>query len=171
MVEYSWQLLRCPKCNMAYRWHINKLFNKIRITSGLGASKIECSRCGEVFDSGLLEWQEMSVTKRIWYLILSVFYGVMLGFFFSLGIFAVIGFVGHITDPHYPSMKLTIPVILIFAFLVLYGQLLRIELSNRRIESSFQQPMKVSFWAWQTNLQFYGWIFMCVSLLLLIIFT
>jgi len=113
----------------------------------------------------------MKPAKKLGYLLLSFVYGVMLGFFFSLAVFAVTGFLAHITDPHYPSTKNTIIVTLVFAFFVFCGQLLRIVLSNRRFESSFQQPMKVSFWTFQINLQFYGWVFLIIALLIIIIIS
>lgn len=171
MVVYSWRKFSCPKCNQPYIWQFEKFFYFIPGKSGLGPSEVQCAVCGEVFSTELREWQNMKPSQKFKYIILSIFYSLFFGFTFSLASLSIFAYANQINDPLFPSIKLQLICIVLFSLPIIVIDIIRIELSKHRSETSFQEPMKVSFWTWQTNPQIYGIIINLLNFLIFFIFV
>jgi hypothetical protein len=153
-MEFSWQLLTCPKCNKLYNWHIASIMSVIKARSGLGPSRIRCASCGTEFDSGLLEWTQMPVSRKIRYMLLTVIYSLFLGWAFTMPTMEIVGLTYYPADRNFPSAKFLLISVSVYAVLVICVQVLRVALSYSRADDELgQQPMEVSFWTWQTNPQ------------------
>lgn len=170
-MEYSWRLLSCPKCYQPYIWYFEKFLFFIPGKSGLGPSEVQCSKCGEVFNTELREWKNMNASQKCLYIFLSIFYSLILGFTFSLAALSIIDYVNQISDPLFPSNKLLLLCTVLFSLLIIGIDIIRIELSNHRFETPLQEPMKVSFWTWQTNPQIYGIIITIINFLIFFLYV
>ena len=51
------------------------------------------------------------------------------------------------------------------ALIIFFIQLIRIELSIGRMENNKESSKTVSFWDWETNLQFYGMVWIILIML------
>ncbi len=156
MLAYSWRFHKCPECNTTYNWKFEKLYMLFRVGSGLGPPIIQCAKCGHQFDSGLKEWKFMNAAQKLRYGIWSLIYSAVIGFSLAEAGLLLYGQVAHIRDRFYPEWNLTIFASLVVAMVVVFLQLIRIELSHSRTESPDPAPMEASFWNWQINLQFLG---------------
>ncbi len=156
-MEYSWRFLHCPKCNRTYNWHIDKILFRFKATTGLGPQNIKCSSCNTVFISGLLEWKQMIAIDKFRYIGLSVLYSLFLGFSLFMIMGAIISVFQNYTNLLAPSISnFNLKLFLVCITPIIILQFLRVLMSNTRFESVQQAPMIISFWNWQTNLQFYG---------------
>ena len=163
-MEFSWRLLNCPGCNKVYNWHIDKLLDKFIATSGLGPQSLKCSSCGVVFSSGLLEWQQMTARGKFRYIYLSIMYSVFLGIGFFMAAGAIFGVIEKNTN--LANLSISDFDLILFIFCsspIIVIQILRVMISNSRLEFSQLEPMTVSFWNWQTNLQFYGMVLLLLN--------
>jgi hypothetical protein len=151
---YSWRILSCPHCKKKYAWAMETLMVFIKIRSGLGPSQVRCAACGGVFSTGLREWPEMNALQKVRYVILSFLYGLFTAILFTPFATLLLRMTGSNATEKFDSPYL-INCYIIFTALVLLLQLVRIILSNRRVEEVQPERMIVSFWTWHTNLQFY----------------
>jgi len=170
-MEFTWRFLRCPNCGKVYNWHVDKLFYIVKMRTRLGPPSLRCASCGTVFVSGLQEWARMSPSQRTRFAILSLLDSLFVGFSLTLPTFAVIGYATNTSDPQFPSFGLVSTSVAAYALLVLALQVVRVILSNRRAESVVQEPVLVSFFSWQTNLQFYAVVVCSVGILLFFYIT
>lgn len=154
---YTYVVAPCPKCKKTLFFKIIKIMWLIRVTSGLGPNFIICSSCNTKIMTNTKEWRQMSLTEKAWYIILSIFYGVIIGFMslISIGVMAE-KILGHALSTGTLELFVVAPITLI-VFLI---QMIRIKASLERTESNKGSEKIVNFWDWETNLQFYGmlWI-------------
>ena len=150
-MEFSWRILTCPNCKRAYNWHIDSLLHFIKTRSGLGPQRFRCSACGAVFDSNLQEWRQMGMTQKLRYGFLSILYAGFISVSLQLPINVIIYKTHLLASASFNN--LVVISVTFFAILVILLQILRIILSNSRSELVIPEPMNVSFWNWQTNLQ------------------
>jgi hypothetical protein len=122
--------------------------------SGLGPNKIRYASCQTVFESGLLEWTQMSFSQKIRYAFLSIIYALFLGWMFTMPTMEIIGLIYFPTDRNFPSSDFMRTSVSIYAFFVICLQIIRVALSYIRVDEGVgEQPMEISFWTWQTNPQ------------------
>jgi SNF family Na+-dependent transporter len=133
----------------------------IRVNSGLGPNFLVCSGCQTKMKTNNKEWQQMSWKEKLWYLVLSIFYGVILGFMTSIIIMVANEKIFRLPLSSGDAWLLIVAPI---ALIIFFIQLIRIELSIGRMENNKESSKTVSFWDWETNLQFYGmvWIILIV---------
>ena len=78
---------QCPQCKEGYD------SQALGVSSGLGQPLYRCPHCGSVFSSGRLEWADMTVGKKAWYLIVSLLYvlatGGLGGLCFAQGVYQI----------------------------------------------------------------------------------
>jgi branched-subunit amino acid ABC-type transport system permease component len=158
---YTYVTAACPKCGKALFFKITKLMGFIRVTSGLGPNFVICSSCHTKVMTSNKEWQQMSFAGQLWYLVLSIFYGVMIGFMSSTTIgVASERIFARTLSTETAALFVVAPITLII-FLI---QMIRIQTSLERTESNQGSEKVINFWDWETNLQFYGmsWIILAV---------
>lgn len=159
----SWRFLYCPKCKKAYKWEYYKIAEIVRISSGLGPNFVQCASCNTTFISGFLEWRQFTITQKIRYGIMSIADTLFISC--SL-LIATMTFLEK-----YPQAKTWLsqffnPAIFFFTIYsipIVIIQTARVALSYDRSETENPEPVEVSFWNWETNLQSYGMIifFIC----------
>ena len=164
-MEFSWRFSRCPGCKRILNWHIEKILFILNVESGLGPRNVRCASCNTLFDSGLQEWQQMTKIQKLRYGFVSMIYALLFGVSLTFPTIAIIQLLTHNKDRMFPSDDLIAISIIVWAIIILALQIFRILLSNIRSEQAIPEPMNVSFWNWQTNLQFFalitvliGWI-------------
>jgi hypothetical protein len=140
-------VFKCPDCQHVLYLKITSIYKYIRVTSGLGPNFVVCSTCNTKLATHHQEWVQMSIFQKAWYLILSVLYGLILGFVVFMP-----AYVFRIFDLNLAGLL----YIGITTFLIFLLQLYRIILSNRRMADNQDSVEIVNFWNWETNLQFYG---------------
>lgn len=140
--------------NAFYR--IIKILFFMKGNTGLGPNAIRCAGCGEVINTGNVEWADMKTGPKIYLWILTVLYSLLLGFMMAIPILSFVGKVMEVTDRNYPSTLLWISVAIFFALPLVFLQYVRIELSLRRTEMNSNEPFIASFFNWQTNFQSLG---------------
>ena len=160
-MNYSYISAKCLNCKRALFIKITKIMWFIRVNSGLGPNFLVCSGCQTKMKTNNKEWQQMSWKVKLWYLVLSIFYGVILGFMTSIIIMVANEKIFRLPLSSGDAWLLIVAPIAIIIFLI---QLIRIELSIGRMENNKESSKTVSFWDWETNLQFYGmvWIILIV---------
>jgi len=160
-MNYSYISAKCLNCKRALFIKITKIMWFIRVNSGLGPNFLVCSGCQTKMKTNNKEWQQMSWKEKLWYLVLSIFYGVILGFMTSIIIMVANEKIFRLPLSSGDAWLLIVAPIAIIIFLI---QLIRIELSIGRMENNKESSKTVSFWDWETNLQFYGmvWIILIV---------
>jgi uncharacterized protein YacL len=156
-MHYRYITAQCSKCKRVLYMKITEIMGAIRVNSGLGPNTVICSSCNNTMTTENREWQQMSTPSRIWYCILSIVYGLIIGFMTTIPI--------KIADE--ALFKRNLPAELVIGFIVvivLLIQLFRIQLSNRRMKENQESSKVISFWTWETNLQFFGmmWIILCL---------
>jgi hypothetical protein len=128
---YTYITAKCSNCKKTLFIKITKIMWLIRINSGLGPNFIICSSCGTRMRTNNKEWQQMSWMEKLWYLILSIFYGVMLGLMSAVVIMVASEKIfNHSISTGSDWLFIMVPVALII-FLI---QMIRIELSIQRME-------------------------------------
>ncbi len=155
-MEFSWRFLRCPGCNRIYNWHIEKILYFFKAGSGLGPPNVRCASCGTVFASGLQEWQQMTMSQKFRYGFMSLLYSLFIGLCLTFPAITIVGKITQYGDPSFPSGDLIAFSLVVFSLPTVFIQILRVLLSMSRSESITPEPMDVSFWNWQINLQFFG---------------
>jgi len=161
-MHYTYIVGKCSNCRKTLFIKITKLMWFIRINSGLGPNFIICSSCGTKIPTNNKEWQQMSWAEKLWYIILSIFYGVLLGFMTSVFIMAVNEKIITRTPSTGDGWLL---IIVPIALIIFFVQMIRIELSIGRMEEKKESSKTVNFWDWETNLQFYGMVWVFLTLL------
>jgi hypothetical protein len=152
VVFYQQFALKCPGCNKEIGGGISKVYG-IRIKTGLGPEQVRCGKCGQVIETGLLEWQHMSTGQKVCYGILSVINSAVGSFMPGLSIFFFADrFVGLPSQGDVTN-RVMLTSFLVFFMILLSLQVLRVEFSNRRVDETTQEIMKASFWSWQLNFQ------------------
>jgi hypothetical protein len=156
MLQYNYSEVSCPKCRRKLIIKITAIMRVIRVTSGLGPNFIICSSCKTKMMTYYKEWQQMSSEEKIWFFLLSIFYGCILGFMTSIPLETIFEI-----SPQY-----TIPIVLL---IILSLQELRILMSIDRTEKN-KSEKTIIFWTWDTNLHFYGmaWVLLTVIIDLLL---
>ena len=158
---YTYITAKCSNCNKALFFKILKIYGFIRVTSRLGPNYIICSSCNTRMKTNNKEWAQMSFAEKLWYLVLSIVYGLIIGFMTSLGVgVAAEKIFARTLSTEMAGLLIVAPITLI-VFLI---QMIRIQTSMQRTESNSSSEKTVSFWDWETNLQFYGmsWIILAV---------
>ena len=160
-MNYSYISATCLNCKRALFIKITKIMWFIRVNSGLGPNFLVCSGCQTKMKTNNKEWQQMSWKEKLWYLVLSIFYGVILGFMTSIIIMVANEKIFRLPLSSGDAWLLIVAPI---ALIIFFIQLIRIELSIGRMENNKESSKTVSFWDWETNLQFYGmvWIILIV---------
>jgi len=160
-MNYSYISAKCLNCKRALFIKITKIMWFIRVNSGLGPNFLVCSGCQTKMKTNNKEWQQMSWKEKLWYLVLSIFYGVILGFMTSIIIMVANEKIFRLPLSSGDAWLLIVAPI---ALIIFFIQLIRIELSIGRMENNKESSKTVSFWDWETNLQFYGmvWIILIV---------
>jgi hypothetical protein len=156
---YNYISVKCSNCKRALFIKITKLMWFIRVNSGLGPNFLVCSACQAKTMTNNKEWQQMAWKEKLWYFILSIFYGVILGFMTSILIMVANEKIFRLPLSTGDAWLFIVAPITIIIFFI---QMIRIELSIRRTENNKESSKTVNFWDWETNLQFYGmvWIFL-----------
>lgn len=159
---YTYITASCPKCRKVLFFKITKIMWLIRVTSGLGPNFVICSSCNTKMMTNNKEWQQMSLAEKLWYVVLSAFYGVIIGFMSSITIGVVIEkMLARTLSTETASLLVVAPITLII-FLI---QMIRIQTSLARTESNSGSEKIISFWDWETNLQFYGMLWIILAML------
>jgi hypothetical protein len=144
--------MKCPGCDRDFGAGISQVFD-IKIKTGLGPEKARCAKCEQVLNTGLLEWQHMSKRQKVRYAILSVFNSVVGSFLPGMSIyFFGARFFGLPVNGNW-NFQVMLFSILPFALLLLCLQVLRVELSNRRVDEPNRELSKSSNWSWLFNYQ------------------
>ena len=78
--------LRCPHCQIV----VATL--PMGICSWLGPATYSCQSCGSPYDSGRLEWDDMPMRSKIWYVAVSLLYVCVLGGLGGLSIAGAVHF-------------------------------------------------------------------------------
>jgi hypothetical protein len=154
---YSYIAKHCVNCKRTLYLKILTIYKFVRVNSGLGPNYIICSSCKARNPTGNKEWVQMSLFGKIWYLILSIAYGLMIGLLTSSFI--------NVAVKRLFNFDLPMEMIILICTILIFGiQLFRIILSLDRTEKSMETEKEVGYWNWETNLQFYGmiWIFLIV---------
>jgi branched-subunit amino acid ABC-type transport system permease component len=108
------------------------------------------------------EWKQMSLAEKLWYVVLSTLYGIMLGFMSSIVIgIAIEKILARTLSTEMAGLLVVVPITLII-FLI---QMIRIQMSLERSENNNRSEKNVSFWDWETNLQFYGILWIILAML------
>lgn len=170
-MEYSWRLSKCPKCEAIYNWQIVKFIYFIQASNILGPKELHCEHCGNIFPSGLNEWSDLKFIQKLHYLLISTFYSAILGFMMALTTTSIIERVVKITNPNYLSSITLLTWTFVFSIPIFIFHLFRVYLSVVRSESDIQEPMEASFWNWQINPFFYGFLLEGFCLGLFFMFT
>lgn len=98
MAVGSIETLRCPRCRRGFDTRV------YGISSGLGPPAIRCRSCDAVVATDRIEWRDMSLLRRVRYVLLSLVYMVFLGY---LGAVSTRGFV-HFLDPDHARLELRV---------------------------------------------------------------
>ena len=152
MVFYHQFLLKCPGCNKEFSGGISKVYG-IPVKTGLGPEQARCAKCGQVINTGLVEWQHMSTGQKVRYGILSVINSLVGSFLPGLSIFFFADRFFGLPSQGNLTNRIMLVSFLFFSLLLLCLQILRVELSNRRVDDPPQELIKASFWSWQMNFQ------------------
>jgi len=152
VVFYHQFTLKCPGCNKEIGGGISKVYG-IPVKTGLGPEQARCVKCGQVINTGLLEWPHMSTGQKIRYGILSVINSVVGSFMPGLSVFAFAYRFFGLPSQGNLTNRIMLTSFLVFSMILLCLQVLRVELSNRRVEDPSQEIIKASFWSWQMNFQ------------------
>jgi uncharacterized membrane protein YjfL (UPF0719 family) len=152
---YSFTITKCSNCKKRLFIKILKILFFIRATSGLGPNVLICSSCGAQMKTAYKEWQQMSGGEKLWYALLSLLYGVVIGYTTSI-------LFERALSTSQAWLVVGVPMALITVFI----QMIRIKRSNERMENQQESKKTVSFWDWETNLQFYGMAWMILILLI-----
>jgi cytochrome c biogenesis protein CcdA len=158
---YNYITVSCPTCKKMLFFKFLKIYGFIRVTSGLGPNFIICSSCNTKMQTNYKEWHQMSLAEKLWYLVLSIIYGFILGFISSI----TIGMAFEKMLAQTLSADLAeLIIIASITLIVLVIQILRIFISIERIEDNKGSEKSVNFWDWETNLQIYGilWIILTI---------
>ena len=161
-MNYSYISATCLNCKRALFIKITKIMWFIRVNSGLGPNFLVCSGCQTKMKTNNKEWQQMSWKEKLWYLVLSIFYGVILGFMTSIIIMVANEKIFRLPLSSGDAWLLIVAPI---ALIIFFIQLIRIELSIGRMENNKESSKTVSFWDWETNLQFYGMVWIILIML------
>ena len=161
-MNYSYISAKCLNCKRALFIKITKIMWFIRVNSGLGPNFLVCSGCQTKMKTNNKEWQQMSWKEKLWYLVLSIFYGVILGFMTSIIIMVANEKIFRLPLSSGDAWLLIVAPI---ALIIFFIQLIRIELSIGRMENNKESSKTVSFWDWETNLQFYGMVWIILIML------
>jgi hypothetical protein len=160
-MQYTYVTTACSNCNKTLFFKITEIMWFIRVTSGLGPNFVVCSSCNTRMGTTTKEWPQMPVKDKIWYLILSVVYGLVLGFMTSIAVAMVAEKLFARTVSLEQAWLWVLPPVVLVVFGI---QMLRIMRSLERAEDQQGSVETISFWSWETNLQFYGmmWIILVV---------
>ena len=139
---YTYITAKCSKCEKALFFKFLKIYWFIRVTSGLGPNYIICSSCNTRMRTATKEWQQMSFTEKSWYLILSIVYGVILGFMSSLPIGIALDAIFAYSIPTNLTTSLIVAPIVLVIFAI---QVARILQSLDRTESKHETEKIVGF--------------------------
>jgi hypothetical protein len=153
MVFYNTYQTKCPGCGKNFGGGISKVY-WIPVKAGLGPEQVRCPKCGQIIATGLIEWQHMTAGQKIRFGILSIINSVVGSFLPALGTFFVIGRFYPLPDSGDLSNRVMLGGVMVYSAILLCCQLMRVELSNRRVEEPGTEPMKASYSNWQTNFQF-----------------
>jgi len=160
-MQYTYVTTACSNCNKTLFFKITEIMWFIRVTSGLGPNFVICSSCNTRMGTTTKEWTQMSAIEKLWYVILSLFYGLALGFMTSLTVGSVAEKLLARTVSLEQAWLWVVPPVMLVVFGI---QMLRIMRSLERAEDQQGSVETISFWSWETNLQFYGmmWIILVV---------
>jgi hypothetical protein len=160
-MQYTYVTTACPNCRRTLFFKITGIMWFIRVTSGLGPNFVICSYCNTRMMTTNKEWPQMSAMEKTWYVILSIVYGLVLGFMTSIVVALAVEKLFRRTFTLEEAWLWVIPPIVLVVFGI---QMLRILLSIERMEDKQENGKTISFWNWETNLQFYGmmWILLVV---------
>ena len=157
----------CPHCYKWYRLGI------LGVSSKLGPSQYLCRHCSQIFNSGCLEWKQMTQLHKIRYILVSLLYIIAL---------TILGGVGLKQGYYYFQQGLNAPNISLddktawiygipFGLLTAILQYFRINWSNQRKLKSATEGVIAYPFLWTTNLHFVCLIlFLMLSLLGIIFF-
>ena len=95
----------------------------------------------------------MSTGQKVRYGILSVINSAVGSFMPGLSIFFFADRFFGLPSQGDQTNRVMLTSFLFFSLLLLCLQVVRVELSNRRVEDPTQEIMKASFWSWQLNFQ------------------
>jgi hypothetical protein len=142
----------CPKCYSTYGMHFGP-------NSGLGPSTFVCSTCGETFQSGRREWVAMGRWSKLWYLLISVAYIVVVGFSAGVVFDDAARQIFALSNPRTvpPSGPVFWSVAIFFGLATAALQALRVRWSAEKALDGDQAPVTPSFLSWKTNLHFLWW--------------
>ncbi len=159
---YTYTTSKCSNCNKTLSFKYLKIYGFIRVTSGLGPNTLICSACNTKMITTNKEWRQMSFAEKCWYVVLSTFYGIMLGFITSVFVGVTVGKIfGYTLPTNLAGLFIVAPMMLI-----IFGiQLTRVLLSIERTENNQESVKIVNFWDWETNLQFYGMVWFLLMIL------
>lgn len=152
MVFYHQFTLKCPGCNKEIGGGISKVYG-IRVKTGLGPEQARCGKCGQIINTGLLEWPHMSTGQKVVYAILSVINSVVGSFMPGLSVFFFADRFFDLPSKGDLTNRIMLVSFLFFSLFLLCLQVLRVELSIRRVDDPTQELVKASFWSWQMNFQ------------------
>jgi hypothetical protein len=158
---YTYTTVSCPTCKKTLFVKFLKIYWLIRVTSGLGPNTLICSSCDTKLKTNNKEWVQMSMPEKLWYIVLSIFYGVTIGFMSSITIgIAFEKIFARTLSTEQTGLIIVAPI----TFIILLIQTLRVLISIERMEDNKESEKTVSFWDWETNLQVYGglWIILAV---------
>ncbi len=159
---YTYITVLCPNCKKLLYFKITKLMWFIKVNSGLGPNFIICSYCNTKIMTNNKEWKQMSLAEKLWYVALSIFYGILLGFMSSI----VIGLAFEkIFTRSFTNEMAGLLVVAPIALIIFLIQIIRIQTSLERSESNNGSEKIVNFWNWETNLQFYGILWIILAML------
>jgi hypothetical protein len=159
---YSYITVSCPTCKKALFFKFLKIYGLIRVTSGLGPNYIICSSCNTKMKTNYKEWSQMSLSEKLWYIALSISYGLILGFMSSITIGVA---VEKILVRTLSTEQVGLFVVGLITLIVLVIQTLRVLISIERMEDKKESEKSVNFWDWETNLQSYGVLWIILSVL------
>jgi hypothetical protein len=161
-MEYTYVTTACSNCKKTLFFKITEVMWFIRVTSGLGPNFVVCSSCNTRMGTTTKEWTKMPVKDKIWYVILSVVYGLLLGFITALAVSVTVQKLSASTV----SSDLVGELVVASVTLIVFGiQMLRIMRSIERAEDPQGSSETISFWNWETNLQFYGMMWIILVML------
>lgn len=161
-MEYSYITVACPECGKMLFIKITKILGFVRVTSGLGPQTIICSSCNTRMITNFKEWKEMILKEKFWYFFLSITYGTILGWMTSIAVALI---VESVLSGSFSVEMAGLYVVVPITLFILLIQFYRIHTSIRRSNSAAGSEKVVSFWNWETNLQFYGGVWLILSVL------